>query len=26
MDGAVPLVEPLAVYDIDDEGTIRRKE
>lgn len=23
---AVPLVEPLANYDIDDDGTIRRKE
>jgi L-ascorbate metabolism protein UlaG (beta-lactamase superfamily) len=23
---AVPLVEPLAVYEIDDEGNIRRKE
>lgn len=26
IDGAVPLVEPLATYDIDDDGTIRRKE
>jgi L-ascorbate metabolism protein UlaG (beta-lactamase superfamily) len=23
---AVPLVEPLAIYDVDDDGTIRRKE
>ncbi len=26
IEGAVPLVEPFAVFDIDDDGTIRRKE
>ena len=26
IESAVPLVEPLAVYIIDDDGTIRRKE